>query len=222
MVRNASSKTTTTTTTASTVPPPAASTPVAEKKSSKKTSDTKKVVAAEPPAVPPKEEEEPLENKIVAVEEPSLTSVKMLELSARVQQLTTILSAIKGDIKTLEKSFARELKAAQKSSKKRPKKNGNHQPSGFNKPALLSDELAQFLNKPLATKMARTDVTTEINKYIHTNNLLDPTNGRFIVADTALTTLLKLEPTDQLSYFNLQKFMKHHFIKEEVAAAPQA
>jgi hypothetical protein len=30
--------------------------------------------------------------------------------------------------------------------------------------------------------------------------------------------LLKLNKEDELTYFNLQRFMKHHFIKGEMAA----
>jgi hypothetical protein len=66
--------------------------------------------------------------------------------------------------------------------------------------------------------MARTEVSKEINAYIRTNGLQDPANGRKINADTKLSTLLKLKKEDELTYFNLQRYMKHHFIKSEVVA----
>jgi chromatin remodeling complex protein RSC6 len=61
--------------------------------------------------------------------------------------------------------------------------------------------------------MARTDVTREINTYIRTNKLQDKENGRKINPDKKLATLLKLKTTDELTYFNLQKYMSPHFAK---------
>ena len=68
--------------------------------------------------------------------------------------------------------------------------------------------------------MARTDVTREINQYIRTNSLQDKENGRKINPDTKLAALLKLKKSDELTYFNLQKYMSPHFAKatKEVAA----
>ena len=146
----------------------------------------------------------------------------MTEFSAKIQQISSIFSSIKGDFKTLEKSVTRELKAAQKSSAKKAKRAGNRQPSGFVKPTRISDELANFLGKSVGTEMARTDVSKEINAYIRANNLQRPDNGRFIVPDAKLTTLLKLGKNDELSYFNLQRYMKPHFIKAEAAATAEA
>jgi upstream activation factor subunit UAF30 len=140
------------------------------------------------------------------------SSVKMTEFGAKLQQLTTIISTLKSEYKTLEKIMARELKLAQKSSS-RKRKSGNRQPSGFVKPTRISDELAQFLGKTVGTEMARTVVSKEINAYIQLNKLQDAKNGRIIHADQKLTELLKLKEGDELTYFNLQKYMKHHFVK---------
>ena len=159
----------------------------------------------------------PVANEVV--EETSGIQQKMNEFSAKLQQISSIFSSMKGDFKTLEKTIARELKAAAKASSKRAKRAGNRQPSGFVKPTRISDELAKFLGKAQGTEMARTDVSKEINAYIRANNLQRPDNGRFIVPDAKLTTLLKLGKNDELSYFNLQRYMKPHFIKTEAAAS---
>ena len=145
------------------------------------------------------------------------SSVKMTEFGAKLQQLTTVISTLKSDYKTLEKVMTREIKLAQKSSS-RKRKSGNRQPSGFVKPTRISDELAQFLGKTVGTEMARTAVSKEINAYIHANKLQDAKNGRIIHADQKLTELLKLKAGDELTYFNLQKYMKHHFVKASVVA----
>jgi upstream activation factor subunit UAF30 len=85
------------------------------------------------------------------------------------------------------------------------------------KPTKISDELANFLEKPLGSEMARTDVTREINKYIRSQNLQDKDNGRKINPDAKLQTLLKIKTTDELTYFNLQRYMSPHFFKTEKA-----
>ena len=145
-----------------------------------------------------------------------------VEFLAKLQQLGTLISSLKTEYRTLEKKWSREIKAAQKQSSKRKRKAGNRAPSGFVKPTKISDELASFLGKEKGTEMARTDVTREINTYIRAHKLQDKDNGRKIIPDTKLATLLKLKKTDELTYFNLQKYMSPHFakaIKVEVATA---
>jgi chromatin remodeling complex protein RSC6 len=143
------------------------------------------------------------------------------EFIAKMNQLSVIISSLKNEYRVMEKKWTRELKIAQKANSKRKRKSGNRAPSGFVKPALISDELATFLQKPSGTEMARTDVTREINQYIRAHNLQDTTNGRKIIPDTKLSSLLKLKNTDELTYFNLQRYMSPHFTKtvKEVVVA---
>ena len=91
----------------------------------------------------------------------------------------------------------------------------NRTPSGFTKPMLISDELAMFLGEHAGTEMARTDVSRAINSYIKQNGLCDQEDDRKINPDEKLSNLLRLKEKekDKLTYFNLQKYMKHHFIK---------
>lgn len=142
-------------------------------------------------------------------------AAQSVEFMAKLNQLSVIISSLKNEYRTLEKKFNRELKVAQKANSKRKRKSGNRQPSGFVKPTRISDELAKFLEKPTGSEMARTDVTREINKYIRAHNLQDKENGRKINPDSKLSTLLKLKKTDELTYFNLQKYMSPHFQKNE-------
>jgi chromatin remodeling complex protein RSC6 len=142
------------------------------------------------------------------------SSSKLNEVNAQIQQITLLLNNLKNNVRSLEKIVAREQKLAQKSSKSSKKASGNRQPSGFVKPTRISDELAVFLGKTSGTEMARTEVSREINKYIKAHNLQLQTNRRIITPDTKLSALLKLGAGDaQLTYFNLQKYMKPHFIK---------
>ena len=193
---------------ASAAPAPEASvaqpkTPRAKKAAAPKAAEPVVAASATQPAAPVAEAESSL----------SALPVKMTEYSAKLQQLVGLLSTLKNDFKTLEKSVAREMKAAQKASSKKRRNNVNRKPSGFVKPTRISDELAAFLGKTVGTEMARTDVSKELNAYIQTNGLKDKTNGRKINPDAKLAKLLKLSKEDELTYFNLQRFMKHHFIK---------
>jgi upstream activation factor subunit UAF30 len=154
----------------------------------------------------------------IAVDPDSL-SAKLNVFGAKLQQLAGLFSSVKTDFKFLEKTVLRDVKAMQKASSRRKKSAGNRQPSGFVKPTRISDELAQFLGKTVGTEMARTDVSKEINAYIRSNGLQDKDNGRKINADPKLSTLLRLNTEDELTYFNLQRYMKPHFIKAEVVAS---
>jgi upstream activation factor subunit UAF30 len=175
----------------------------------------KKVKAPEPAVV----EAAPITE--TAVDEAPLAD-QSVEFLAKLQQLGSLISALKTEYRTLEKKWTRELKASQKQSVKRKRKAGNRAPSGFVKPTLISDELAKFLEKPTGSEMARTEVTRDINKYIRTNNLQDKENGRKINPDKKLASLLKLKATDELTYFNLQRYMSPHFAKANKDAAAVA
>ena len=146
-------------------------------------------------------------------------AAKSLEFSTKLNQFSSMIATLKTEYRSMEKVWARELKAAQKVNSKKKKRAGNRAPSGFVKPTRISDELASFLGKDKGSEMARTDVTREINKYIRAHNLQDAANGRKINPDQKLQTLLKLKKTDELTYFNLQRYMSPHFQKAEKALA---
>lgn len=138
---------------------------------------------------------------------------------SKLQSLTTHIASLKSEFRNLEKRSIRELKVAQKANAKRKRKSTNRAPSGFVKPTLISNELASFLNKPVGTEMARTEVTREINGYIREHNLQDKENGRKINPDKKLASLLKITSGDELTYFNLQRYMSPHFAKSQKAEA---
>ena len=151
------------------------------------------------------------------IEASSLSSL-FGEFGSKLQTLSSGLSTLRSDFRTLERHVAREMRAAQKISK-RKRKSGNRAPSGFVKPTLISKELANFLGKPVGTEWARTEVTREINAYIRTHSLQDKENGRKINPDTKLRALLQLKKDEELTYFNLQKYMSPHFAKATPAVS---
>ena len=146
------------------------------------------------------------------VPDSSLTNA-FTELLGQLTSLRSQLTTITGQVRSLQKRTDRELKLAQKAGRRRARKSGNRAPSGFVKPTLISLELANFLNKAQGTEMARTAVTREINSYIRAHSLQDPKNGRRILPDTKLRKLLKVGKAEELTYFNLQRYMSPHFAK---------
>lgn len=159
------------------------------------------------------EQQPEVQNEVIQ-ETPQQTTLNdaFTELLNQLSNMRSQITSLTKQVRTIRAQSERDLKQAQKAGRKR--KNTNRKPSGFVKPTLISTELASFLKKPKGTEMARTEVTREINQYIRQHNLQDPKNGRRILADTKLRKLLKLGKSDELTYFNLQKYMSPHFPKK--------
>ena len=195
---------------------PVVVTAAAAEKKAKKVAAPKKVESA-PAAAVVAASATTSENVVIATPAAAAESSSITEDFAafftKLQSVTSLLSALKSDFRALEKKSARQLKVSQKASAKRKHSSVNRAPSGFVQPTLISDELAGFLGKDKGSKMARTEVTREINAYIRSNNLQDKENGRRINADNNLSNLLKLKKGDELTYFNLQRYMSQHFAK---------
>ena len=231
MVRTTSAKQTAST--------PVVSTPVVESKdvSPKKTSTKKSAktevpteVAAPAPVVvaPVVAAPAPVEAKVD--ENKSLSSDAILTaVDAKIQQVSSILASMKNDSKALRKQIAADKKVADKLAKKSAKKKRvvvegeevKPRNSGFMRPVKISDELASFLGKTTGTVMGRQDANDEIRQYVALHNLKETEKGkgRNINPDAKLSALLKLPSGEQLTYFNLQKYMKPHFIRIEDAVA---
>lgn len=182
------------------------------KKVSKSKSKKTTKVATPAPVAAPVQEAAP-----AAPSAPTLSD-QFTGLLAQLTSLRSQLTAVTTQVRALSKRTDRELKQAAKQGRKK-RKSGNRAPSGFVKPTKISLELAGFLGKPKGTEMARTEVTREINSYIRAHKLQDPKNGRRILADAKLRKLLKLKKDDELTYFNLQRYMSPHFAKASKAVA---
>ena len=120
------------------------------------------------------------------------------------------------DARRISKRVVRELKDAERKNRRRRKNKSTTKraPSGFAKPSAISEELCDFLNCEHGTQMARTEVTKFLTQYIKQHDLQDPSNRRRILCDEPLASLLSVGPEDEVTYFNLQKYMKPHFPKQ--------
>lgn len=127
------------------------------------------------------------------------------------------------EMKLLGKMFEKTKKMAEKESKKNKKTiNKNTRRIGFAKPCKLSNELCDFLNIRHGSELPRPQVTKKIHEYISENKLHDKETKRSFTPDEKLKKLfgdelffLKNSEPDLgkgYSYFNMQKYLKQHFI----------
>ena len=199
---------------------------VSKEKSTKATKAVKAVVAEEPivaptPVLAPVQIPETVTPPAPSSTPEPTQSLHDLftNLNKAFQELNSHVSLLKNEFRQVEKQVTREMRVLDKMNARRNKNKGNRAPSGFVKPTKISNDLAAFLGKEPGTMMARTDVTKQITAYIRANDLQDKTNGRLILADDKLKKLLNYDekkltdPKQQLSYFNLQRFLSCHFEK---------
>ena len=93
-----------------------------------------------------------------------------------------------------------------------PKREANKS-SGFLKPVILSNEMAEFTGWDKEELRSRVDVTKYLCKYIKDHNLQNTDDRRIIIPDTSLSSLLSWssDATDDLTYYRMQTQMKRHF-----------
>ena len=140
----------------------------------------------------------------------------MMKLATKIVAAAALMKEIQIELKAAQKEFDKMTKTKLKAEKKRA--NARTSPSGFAKPTKISDELCVFLSVAKGTEMARTEVTRKLNAYIKENSLFNAENKRIILPNASLKKLLG-SGEEEVSFFNIQRFMKRHFIK---AVAPVA
>ena len=126
--------------------------------------------------------------------------------------LKTQIVNLQQSMKQLEKNVKKQMKGLKKEVVKNKNK-GNRKPSGFAKPSKVTKELCEFMNKSEGTEIARTEVTKALVSYIKENKLENESNSKIIKPDNKLKNLLELEDGEELTYFNIQKYMNKHFVK---------
>ncbi len=156
---------------------------------------TETAATTETPAVASHEELETLANELIKM------AKRVLEVS-----------------RAAKKEFAKQVKKAEQGGKKRRAKTADgestHSNSVFLQPSKISPALAKFCGVAADQMLSRTDATRKIAAYIKEHNLQNPDNRREILSDATLTSLFALTKEDKLNYFNLQRYIKPHFIKE--------
>jgi chromatin remodeling complex protein RSC6 len=124
------------------------------------------------------------------------------------QEITTL----RGEIKSLTK-LVRKIKAKldDPDGEKAKARASNN---GFNRKQKITDELRTFMGLPAGEMASRSEVTKFLTKYIAEKGLKHPENGRQLILDDTLRTLLKPPADVQVTYLNLQKYLSPHYIKD--------
>ena len=130
--------------------------------------------------------------------------------------LALVKSAMSG-LTALERKVSRDKKVVDKKMKVKVKrvKDPNAPPTGFQKPLNVSPELQKFLALPDGQMIARTEVTRAINAYCKKHSLQKEEDKRTINPDKVLTKLLRIGKGEELTFFNLQKYLKPHYPNKE-------
>lgn len=133
--------------------------------------------------------------------------------------METIIEDLKNRIITLETKMIRQEKMMRKMKRNMIPEDQRvpRKPSGFAKATYLSPSLCEFLGVPEETEMARTEVTKKVLAYVKEQNLQNPESKRVIRMDAKLEKLLRPDKDEVVTYFSIQRLMKVHYVKPEVA-----
>lgn len=121
------------------------------------------------------------------------------------------ITALQQQLRTIEKSVRKEMNGLKKQADK-SKNRGNRKPSGFATPSKISKELCDFMGKHEGSEVARTEVTKFVIAYIKENGLAV---SKAIKPDDKLKALLGTKEEDEITYFNIQRFMNQHFMNSK-------
>ena len=144
-------------------------------------------------------------------------------LKSQLNDAMTLVKSLTSSVIALERRVARDKKVVDKKMKGKVRKvrDPNAPPTGFQKPIEITPELSAFMGTPVGEKVARTSVTKQITAYCKEHGLQNPDDKRILLPDKVLLKLLTYKPTkngDPLTFFNLQKYVKHHYPKKDPEA----
>ena len=202
-------------------------TPVAPKKTLPAKTVVDVPVAAPAPAPAP-----------VAAPAPVVATTETRSADALLTSIQDRLRALNTDVTTRVRELLREAADAAKAirreareSKRRVRKDpatmtpeeratweARRANNAFLKLRPISDELSTFMGLPVKSERSQTDVTKFVSQYVKSNNCFDPNMKRRILPDQKLAKLLRAKDGQEITYLNLQSFLKVHFIKPAATA----
>ena len=154
----------------------------------------------------------------------------LADLQEQIKSLGTELTTRVRALVAQALETAKALKRDARDSKKRHRKNpedmtaeertaweARRANNAFLKQRPISDELSSFMGLPAKSLRSQTDVTKFVATYVKTHNCFDPSFKRRIVPDTKLGKLLRVKDGQEVTYLNLQSFLKVHFLKPATA-----
>lgn len=131
------------------------------------------------------------------------------------EQVNEFITKLEARIQTLETKMTRVEKAHRKMKKEMTPESERkpRQPSGFAKPTYISPEMCNFLGIEVGTEFARTEVTKRVLQYVKDQELQNKETKRIIDIDDKLRLLLAPPEGEAVTYFNIQRLLKVHYVK---------
>jgi len=203
--------------------PVAAETPVAAKAAPK----PRKAAAKAEVTVPVVEVVAPVTEAVVVEAGAERTTAVILatlqeSLRALGTETTTRVRALVAEAVEATKALKRDARNSKRRHKKDPATmtpeeravwDARRANNAFLKLRPISDELASFMGLSPKSQKSQTDVTKFIATYVKTHSCFDPNFKRRIIPDAKLGKLLRAKDGQEVTYLNLQSFLKVHFLK---------
>jgi chromatin remodeling complex protein RSC6 len=218
----------------------------ADKKSVKKAVESTTVASEATPAKAPRKVSAKAQVTVpVVATTPVVATESPVAAPAETRTAPEILSGLQETLKTLSSELTSRMRAAvhdaqeavkaikrdARDSKKRRRKDpadmtpeektaweARRANNAFLKLRPLTDELCSFMGLPAKSQKSQTDVTKYVSQYVKAHNCFDPNFKRRIIPDAKLGKLLRVKDGQEVTYLNLQSFLKVHFIKPAVVA----
>lgn len=154
------------------------------------------------------------------------SDVQLASLAEKLKALSTELSTkVRDAVKAVQEAAKTAKREARDSKKKKRKDPATMTPeekaawearranNAFLVQRPLTDELCHFMGLKSGETRSQTQVTKFISEYVKTHSCFDPSFKRRILPNAALAKLLRVGDKDEVTYLNLQSFLKVHFIK---------
>ena len=168
---------------------------------------------------------------VVATETRSADAI-LASVTERVRTLntdvTTAVRSLLRDVTEAAKAIKREARDSKRRVRKdpatmTPEERATYEARRANNAFLklrpISDELASFMGLPAKSERSQTDVTKFVATYVKAHSCFDPSFKRRIVPDAKLAKLLRAKDGQEVTYLNLQSFLKVHFLKPAAPAS---
>ena len=142
----------------------------------------------------------------------------LVHVNDQVAGLKVVMNIIRTVLKDTDRQSKELEKLRNKRSRIKTERSANALPSGITKPVAITDELAKFLGVPPGTLVPRNEVTKGVSGFVKSNELSDPSNKqKFVLDDRPQAKVLRAllgNPSEDVTYFNLQRYLKHHYIHD--------
>lgn len=137
----------------------------------------------------------------------------------QVNDLTIQCKALACQVRALSRQNSKQVKELNRKRRTKKAKKSGGVPSGLAKPQNVTDGLCTFLGEVSGTQLSYTDVTKRVIAYVKEHELENPENKKEIQPDAGLSAILSADRPEgeELTYFNIQRYIKHNFVKDEVS-----